>query len=347
MATGGQIKLEEGTSGGTMVGFKAPDGEVTVECVWTLPSVDGTSGQALCTDGAKGLKWVDFVTPIYGFLAFTSVNPIVISDIGVFNYTFTTSMGAKYVGDPAAAVTIDLVSGSLPNGLTFSGNTISGAMDISADADYPITMRLTDYFGRTVEQVFTIHVGTLSISSASSWVIPDSGPVTPFTLSSNMSPQWIAANPALIYSITSGSLPDGLSISSDGTISGTMSIISSASYPVTVQVADTYGRTGTQTLTIRAFVRSQYTQSIATYTTSSGSPTVYDYIITRLASGTFSLATFYAGTQTALYLNGVASGYYLKSTTAAYSGVNYVPYSTITGSVCQNVAGELVAIQAV
>jgi hypothetical protein len=338
MATGGKIKLEEGTGGGTMVGFKAPDTEVASDLVWTLPSTDGAPGQALCTDGAKGLRWIDFVTPFYGALAFTPVDPIVIPNIGVYGgYTFTTSM-------PSTAVTIELISGSLPNGLTLSGDTLSGTMDISVDADYPITMRLTDYFGRTVEQAFTIqaHVGTLSISSASSWGIPDNGSVTPFTLSSNMTSEWVANNPALTYSITSGSLPDGLTLSGD-TISGTMSISSAASYPVTLQVADTYGRIGTQTLTIKAYIRSEFPQSNVIYTTYSGSPTVYDYVLQNLASGTFSLATYYAGgAQTALYLNESPTGYYLKSTTGTYNTGNWVAYST-TGPI----AAEIAAMQAI
>ena len=57
VAHGGKIKLEEGTGGGTMVGFKAPDTEVTDECIWTLPSADGTAGQALVTDGNKTLSF--------------------------------------------------------------------------------------------------------------------------------------------------------------------------------------------------------------------------------------------------------------------------------------------------
>ena len=57
--TGGKLELEEGTGGGTMVGFKAPNTEVVSDLVWTLPSVDGTVGQALVTDGAKQLGWAD------------------------------------------------------------------------------------------------------------------------------------------------------------------------------------------------------------------------------------------------------------------------------------------------
>ena len=58
MTTGGKLNLEEGTGGGTMVGFKAPDTEVVVDVIWTLPSADGTQGQVLATDGAGTLGWV-------------------------------------------------------------------------------------------------------------------------------------------------------------------------------------------------------------------------------------------------------------------------------------------------
>lgn len=59
MGTGGKIQLEEGTAGGTFVGFKAPDTEVTNDLIWTLPSADGTSGQVMSTDGSKNIQWFD------------------------------------------------------------------------------------------------------------------------------------------------------------------------------------------------------------------------------------------------------------------------------------------------
>lgn len=37
--------------------LRPPDTEVTDECIWTLPSTDGTAGQVLATDGAKQLSW--------------------------------------------------------------------------------------------------------------------------------------------------------------------------------------------------------------------------------------------------------------------------------------------------
>jgi len=59
MATGGKIKLEEGTGGGDHVGFKAPDTEVAAEVIWTLPDTDGATGQVMATDGNKTLSWTD------------------------------------------------------------------------------------------------------------------------------------------------------------------------------------------------------------------------------------------------------------------------------------------------
>jgi hypothetical protein len=59
MGTGGKLQLEEGTAGGTFVGFKAPDTEITNDLIWTLPNVDGTSGQVMSTDGAKNIQWFD------------------------------------------------------------------------------------------------------------------------------------------------------------------------------------------------------------------------------------------------------------------------------------------------
>jgi hypothetical protein len=60
MGTGGKIKLEEGTGGGTHVGFKASDSDIVSELLWTLPSVDGSAGQVMATDGNKNLNWMTF-----------------------------------------------------------------------------------------------------------------------------------------------------------------------------------------------------------------------------------------------------------------------------------------------
>jgi len=59
MGTGGKLKLEEGTAGGTYVGFKASDTDIAAELIWTLPDADGAAGTMFATDGAKNLSFVD------------------------------------------------------------------------------------------------------------------------------------------------------------------------------------------------------------------------------------------------------------------------------------------------
>ena len=57
---GGAIRFYElGSNGVNYVGFKAPS-NLSGDKIWTLPSLDGTSGQALTTDGSGGLSWTTF-----------------------------------------------------------------------------------------------------------------------------------------------------------------------------------------------------------------------------------------------------------------------------------------------
>src|SRR5210317_76912 len=59
LATGGTLKLNEGTNNGTnFVGLKAPNA-VTTTTTFTLPDGDGSNGQFLKTDGSGNL---DFAT---------------------------------------------------------------------------------------------------------------------------------------------------------------------------------------------------------------------------------------------------------------------------------------------
>lgn len=54
----GELRFLELVANGTnYVGFKAPD-NLGGNVVWTLPSVDGSAGQVLKTDGSAGLSWV-------------------------------------------------------------------------------------------------------------------------------------------------------------------------------------------------------------------------------------------------------------------------------------------------
>ena len=143
--------------------------------------------------------------------------------------------------------TFAVTAGALPAGLTLSGAGLLAGVP-TASGSFSFTIRATDSQGFSGTRAYTLSVTagpvvTLSPSSlpaggeglAYSQVIAASGGTAPYT-----------------YAPTSGALPPGLTLSSDGTLSGTPT--ASGSYGFTVTAADAQGFLGSRayTLTISA-----------------------------------------------------------------------------------------------
>jgi len=133
------------------------------------------------------------------------------------NSSYSTTVSAS---DPdGASITYSVVSGTLPTGLTFNASTatISGTPTSSTTTTY--TIRATDAGGNYVDRTFTIpNVGP-------TWVT--SGNILSYIQNSAYSYQLSATDDSGIaptYSIASGTLPTGLSLSSSGLISGISSV---------------------------------------------------------------------------------------------------------------------------
>ncbi|MBI5478639.1 MAG: tail fiber domain-containing protein [Deltaproteobacteria bacterium] len=116
----GEIRLLElAANGGQYVGFKAPDA-IAANVIWTLPAVDGTSGQVLGTDGTGHLAWssptggtVTSVTAGAGLTggSITTSGTIAIGAGGVTNamlansgLTIDTAVGSGLAGGGAVAL---------------------------------------------------------------------------------------------------------------------------------------------------------------------------------------------------------------------------------------------------
>ena len=109
-----------------------------------------------------------------------------------------------------------IAGGSLPNGLSLVGATITGTP--TAAGTYNFTVQVTDSTTpthQTATQALTITVGAaLSISTTT---LPNALATAPYSQSLTAT----GGTPAYTWALVSGSLPTGLSLSAAGTISGT------------------------------------------------------------------------------------------------------------------------------
>lgn len=132
-----------------------------------------------------------------------------------------------------------VTSGGLPPGLTLAANGVISGTPTSA-GQYGFTVTVTDASPtpQTAEQTYQITVNPAALA-LSPQTLPDGSwegsncPGQPYP------PQQLSASggtPPYQYAVTSGDLPPGLTLASDGIISGTPTM--NGSYPVTVTVTD-------------------------------------------------------------------------------------------------------------
>lgn len=137
-----------------------------------------------------------------------------------------------------------LVSGSLPAGLTLdSTGRITGAS--SATGAYPITVRVSDSAQppQIVSREFILLV-------AEPFAVVTTSPMTSAVVGLAYSQQlaFSAGKVPFSCSVSSGALPDGLSLAKDGTISGRATTVGAAQFIVTC--LDSAGQTATRPLTL-------------------------------------------------------------------------------------------------
>jgi hypothetical protein len=145
----------------------------------------------------------------------------------------------------AGPFTFSIISGSLPAGLTLNSSTGTISGTPTSPGTYNFTAKVVDKYGNTDTQACTLVVlaspvnltcgscgsGNATVGDWYSSNLSVSGGASPYT-----------------YSIASGSLPPGLSLSSTGVISGTPT--TAGSYTFTSKVVDKNGYSDTATCTI-------------------------------------------------------------------------------------------------
>ncbi|MEI8025144.1 MAG: putative Ig domain-containing protein [Pseudomonadota bacterium] len=138
--------------------------------------------------------------------------------------------------------TFTISSGSLPTGVSLnpSSGTLSGTPSVTtAGQSFAFTVTTTDASNQTANKTYTATVASSTAASLSiaSQTIPAPSAGSPYVAAISVS----GGTPPYAYSISNGSLPSGLSLStSSGVISGTPAYSTKGSaYLFTVQVTDT------------------------------------------------------------------------------------------------------------
>ncbi|WP_287595528.1 putative Ig domain-containing protein [Thermomonas sp.] len=200
-------------------------------------------------------------------------------------------------------------TGTLPPGITFSGNTLSGTATTPGSYSFTITATDTGSTGTgapfTVAESYTIDVGTPTIvvnpaslpdptaGTTYSQALTASGGVAPYT-----------------FAVTAGALPNGITLASNGTLSGTTNTVGTFNFTVTA--TDANGQTGSRayTLTIAAPVLSMtpapgtlnapYGVAYSQAFTASGGSGNFSYVLTgSLPAGMSFSGNTLSGTPTA------------------------------------------------
>ncbi len=185
---------------------------------------------------------------------------------GSYSLTLTVSGGT-------APYTWTLASGNLPPGLTLSpAGQISGTA--TTPGSYVFTLQVKDASGQTLTRQYTLTVSsiTLSIDTTS---LPTATIGTAFNQNLNAS----GGTGTLTFSVASGTLPPGITLSAAGNLSGTPTAVGSFSF--SVQVTDSASQTVARQfqLVVNATALQLLTQSVPSGTV--GTP----YSTTLSASG--------------------------------------------------------------
>lgn len=257
---------------------------------------------------------------------------------GVYTFPFQTAAGgtAKYVytvnvplpgtlevslvgsteaeiGKPYSAVlqalggvppyTWTLLSGSLPPGLSLSANgSISGTPTTAGTFSFAV--QVTDSRKLTGFGAFTITVGDLEALEVE--VTPLTGTVSvPFSGVASAT----GGKAPYTFSLLAGSLPSGVALSSNGTLSGTPNQV--GAFAFSIQAKDSQGATGTGNFTITISSASPVTVTLSGPTTAAVGAT-YSGVLT--ATGGTPPYTF------AITAGSLPDGVTLNSATGALSG---------------------------
>lgn len=201
------------------------------------PSAAGTATfTAKVADSGGATATKAFTITIVSALTVTTASPLPSGELGIaYSQTLAATGGAPPYTWSASV-------GTLPNGLSLSaGGLIGGTPNLAGT--FTFTATVTDSASATASQAFTLTIaGPLGISTL--------GTLNGGSIGSSYSANLVATGGLSPYSwkVTSGNLPNGLTLSSSGSITG--SPTATGTFLFTAQVTDAAGATAIRQFTI-------------------------------------------------------------------------------------------------
>jgi hypothetical protein len=177
------------------------------------------------------------------------ISPLVMSSATLPNGTVQVAYSASLSASGGTQPYVwSVTSGSLPAGLSLaSSGSISGTPSVAGSSTFTVQVRDSAASPQTATHSFSISVvappANLAVSTTS---LPQGTAGQSYAASLQAS----GGTPGYTWSVTSGSLPAGLSLASSGAISGTPSSAGSSTFTVQVKDSASAPQSATQSLTL-------------------------------------------------------------------------------------------------
>ena len=241
----------------TATGGKAPYSYVV--SAGTLPSgltLNAATGQLSGTPTAAGT--FNFTINATDADGFTGNQPYTL-DINSPTLTLTPNTLPAATGEAAysqtfsttggiAPYTYAISAGALPAGLSLNTSTGTLSGTPTAAGTFNFTVRSTDSSTGVGAPFVTTHAYTLTVNAPGVVIAPTTVPNAQVAVAYSQTLSASGGNGTYTFTVTSGALPGGLTLASNGVLSGTPT--SGGTFNVTVTATDGLGFTGTQAYTI-------------------------------------------------------------------------------------------------